>query len=133
MIAGMGDEARWGEYIEQFNRNQLAEANRGLAGGGGGSGMSGGFLVDPDRVDMAIRQLTDVIFRVEDRLVDDLTFPAPGQDEVSLNLRDNGIELARRAETFVRTWLMQLQEARAALQAELDAYRRVENENAVQL
>ncbi|HVL86136.1 MAG TPA: PE domain-containing protein [Pseudonocardia sp.] len=128
------DGPSWSAHIERFNRDRLDEARVALAVSAP-TGIGAGYVVDPGRMQTAINQLGEVIDRVERTLVHagGLAFPEPGLDPVSRNSAANSEVLARRAEEFIRAFLAQLQQARATLQAELDAYRRTEDDNTVRL
>ncbi len=91
----------------------------------------GGFVVDPERAQVCIAELTRIVneVRAEAGSLNVLAFRAPGADEVSLNLARNGGLMARRAEQFVRVWADQIEVTRDGLQRQLDAYRAAEDAN----
>lgn len=98
-----------------------------VVGGGG----AGGFVVDPERAEACIAELTRIVneLRVESMSTGSMRFDPPGSDAVSLNLAANGHEMAQRAQGFVQAWADQVEATRDALRAQLAAYRSVEETN----
>lgn len=108
-----------------------AELDRTPASGG----MGDGFLVDPERAEAALAQLDRAILDIRQSLnaFSISAVPPPARDEVSMNLARQIAVMDTRAQVYVRAWADQLQEFRDAVQAQVDAYRRVDDENAGQL
>lgn len=100
-----------------------------------GEGGAGGFVVDPERAEACIVELTRIVndLRMETTQVVGLRFDAPGGDEVSRNMAKNAHEMSQRAMAFVRAWADQIEATRNALQVQLDGYRNVEESNRRQL
>lgn len=109
---------------------ELGMAPSPLAGGGGG------FMIDPERAEACIAEMTRIVgeVRAASMMMTALTMFAPlGSDEVSKNFANNAVVMAGRAEAFVRTWADQIEATRDGLQAQLDAYRRTDEDNASRL
>lgn len=106
-------------------------ANAQLAGSGAGSGVPVGYVLDPERAQATINELTRITNEVRGFLTrtTSMWFVPPGNDEVSVNLAHNGAVMAGRAEHFMRSWASQIEAVRDALQAQLDGYRQVEDAN----
>ncbi|GAA2540628.1 PE domain-containing protein [Pseudonocardia hydrocarbonoxydans] len=98
-----------------------------VVGGGG----AGGFVVDPERAEACIVELTRIVndLRLQAMMQAACAFDAPGYDDVSLNLAVNGRVMAQRAEQFVRAWADQIEATRDALQLQLDGYSTTEDTN----
>ena len=96
-----------------------------------GEGGAGGFVVDPERAEACIVELTRIVndLRIESMSLSTLRFDPPGADAVSRNLADNGHEMYQRAKGYVRAWADQVEATRDGLQRQLDAYRAVESVN----
>ena len=96
-----------------------------------GEGGAGGFVVDPERAEACIVELTRIVndLRVDASTLGSLQFDAPGSDSVSLNLAGNGHEMAQRAQNYVRAWADQVEATRDALRSQLLAYRATEETN----
>lgn len=94
-----------------------------------------GFLVDPEKAEAAIARLDEAILDIKQSLSSFRArrVEAPARDAVSVNLAVQIREMDRRAEAFVRTWADQIQAHRDAIQAQIDAYRRVDDEIAERL
>jgi hypothetical protein len=103
-----------------------------LAGLPGGAGSGQGFLVDPERAQAAIATLTGVIHDLEAGMAElGLRWTrAPGIDPVSVRLGENMELMRQRALAYVLGWTEQIEATRDALQAQVDAYRRVDESNA---
>lgn len=100
-----------------------------------GGGLPDGFVVDPERAQVAIARLDEAILDVRRGLA---AFRAgrvipPARDEVSLNLARQMRVMDARAAAYVQEWLRQLEEFRATIQAQVDSYRRVDDEVAERL
>ncbi|MGQ0573823.1 MAG: PE domain-containing protein [Pseudonocardia sp.] len=117
---------------EQRWEQARAEIARGGATGGG----SGGFLVDPERAQVAIAQLDAALQDIRQALAGFETarfVEPPGQDPVSLNLAEQMREMDRRAGEYVQAWAGQVELFRDAVQAQVDSYRRVDADSAGRL
>lgn len=92
---------------------------------------AGGYVVDPERAEECIRELTRIANDVRATLIGSqvLYFEAPGYDEVSQNVARQGSVMANRAEVYVAQWAGQIEATRDALAAQLTAYREVEQSN----
>ncbi|GAA3226597.1 hypothetical protein GCM10017691_16250 [Pseudonocardia petroleophila] len=121
---GSTDEADLGHAAVTWARSRLAAPVE-------GGGRAGGFVVDPERAEACIAELTRITNELRMQVVtsNGFRFDAPGNDEVSLNLAANGAEMSRRAEGFLQAWAAQIEATRDALQDQLDAYRSVETSN----
>jgi hypothetical protein len=102
-----------------------------LAASGAGVGVPDGYVLDPERAQVTIGELTRITDEVRRFLhrASALAFDAPGYDAVSVNLANNGRVMADRATAFVRAWADQIEATRDALQHQLDAYNGVEDTN----
>lgn len=98
-----------------------------VVGGGG----AGGFVVDPERAEACIAELSRIVndLRLQAMMQTACAFDAPGYDDVSLNLAVNGRVMAQRAEQFVRAWADQIEVTRDALRRQLDGYSTTEDAN----
>lgn len=99
------------------------------------SGPLDGFLVDPERAQAAIAQLDAAIADIR-QSIGAFKFgyvEPPARDPVSMNLAVQIREMDRRAELYVQTWASQIEAFRDAIQAQVDAYRRADEENAERL
>ncbi|MGQ0575348.1 MAG: PE domain-containing protein [Pseudonocardia sp.] len=117
---------------EQRWEQARAEIARGGATGGG----SGGFLVDPERAEVAIAQLDAALLDIRQamgRFRHQNVVEPPGQDPVSVNLAEQMREMDRRAGQYVQAWAGQVELFRDAVQAQVDSYRRVDADNAGRL
>lgn len=120
------------ELSAQKPHNDLAQARHELAMVPLAPGTAGGFVVDPERAQWCIDELTRIVEEVRLGHLDRwrLAFDPPGYDQVSVNLARNGALMARRAEAFVAAWASQIEATRDALQRQLDDYRQTEQTNA---
>lgn len=123
--SGSGSLAFMGGLMEDNAARRLAEIP---ATGGIGNG----FLVDPERAEQAVRTLTGVIDELEVAI---LAWRRQekinaGTDPVSVQLAENVATMGTRAGSWLESWTDQIRLARDALQAQVDDYRRVEQENA---
>lgn len=112
----------------------LAEdsAQRQATAAGVASGSGGGFRVDPEAQRAAIGKLTQAVQELEAlqfRWDSGVSAAAIGFDPVSVQLRKNMDEMARRAYLYVRTWTEQVRDTRDALKAQLAGYEAVEQRN----
>jgi hypothetical protein len=100
---------------------------------GGATGLADGFLVDPERAEVAIKTLTGVIDDLEAAMAawQSARSIAPGIDPVSMRLGQNMEVMRQRAVAYVQAWTAQVKVTRDALQAQVDSYRRVDRNNAV--
>jgi hypothetical protein len=91
---------------------------------------AGGYVVDPERAQTCIDELTRIVGEVRAILVPGMGyFTAPGLDEVSVNVAHNGAIMASRARSYLRAWALTIEATRDALRRQLDAYRSVETSN----
>lgn len=100
------------------------------------AGGADGFMIDPERAEACIAEMDRIIGEVRGvsmRMSLTTTFAPLGSDEVSVNFANNAVVMAGRAEAFVRTWADQIEATRDGLQAQLDAYRTVDADNASRL
>jgi hypothetical protein len=99
---------------------------------GGPTGLADGFLVDTERAEVAIATLTGVIDDLEAAQIHwyQQHFKAPGIDPVSIRLGENMRVMQQRAVAYVQAWTAQVKATRDALQAQVDGYRRVDQDNA---
>ena len=121
-------ELHSGQVEQVRNREQALGALAGIAGSGG---ITGGFVVEPERVEAAIAQL--------DLIVGDLTrelrdwrrteVPPPTLDGVGMNLVTNASRMAANATAWLEAWANQIADARDALLAQLEGYRQIEQQN----
>jgi hypothetical protein len=90
---------------------------------------AGGYVVDPERAQGCIDELSRILDQVRRPLMlaKQLVFDPPGTDEVSTNVARNGAIMAGRAEAYIRSWANQIQATRDALQGQLDTYREVDD------
>lgn len=109
-----------GAEIERA-RAELAAAQVGEAGG---LGVAGGYVVDPERAQGCVDELSRIVEDVKFALRDarQMSFDPPGFDQVSVNVARNGALMAARAEAYVTAWANQIEAARDALQRQLNAY-----------
>ncbi len=101
----------------------------------GAGGAGGSFRIDPERAQKCINGLRAAVldlFDLEHR-AKVLAFPPPAYDEVSLNLVVQGAAMAERAQAYVATWRRQIADTADALEAQLAAYRAVEEQNRARL
>ncbi|MBW0132892.1 PE domain-containing protein [Pseudonocardia abyssalis] len=128
----MADDGGGGTDEAERGYAALTWAESRLAAPVGGGGAGGGFVVDPERAEACIAELTRIAneLRIQAMSAGSLRFDPPGSDEVSLNMADNGFEMSQRAVNFVRTWAGQIELTRDALQRQLDGYRGIEDANA---
>lgn len=95
-------------------------------------GASDGFVADPERMLDTIVELTRIANELRGWMVRGapLAYDPPGYDEVSVNFAKAGRLMADRANTFVSTWAHQIEATRDGMQAQLDVYRGVDQDNA---
>ncbi|MGQ0576953.1 MAG: PE domain-containing protein [Pseudonocardia sp.] len=129
----MADHVGQGWYAPSEWR--LAAAQAELNRPSPSAGLGNGFLVDPDRaceavvlLDEAIRDIRDALWPLKYGQVE-----PPGQDPVSLNLAVQMQKLNDRAVAYFEDWARQVQDARDALQAQIDAYRQADERAAERL
>lgn len=100
-----------------------------------GGGLGDGFIVDPERAQVAIARLDEAILDTR-RALGAFSFGkvvAPARDEVSQNLARQMQVMDDRAIAYVKEWLRQLEEFRGAVQAQIDSYGRADDEIAERL
>ena len=97
----------------------------------GAVGAAGGYVVDPERAQECIAELSRIAADVRRTLVyaPQFYFDAPGYDPVSTNIAKQGAVMAGRAEAYTRAWAAQIEALRDGLQRQLDAYHEVEQAN----
>ncbi len=103
-----------------------------LAGAGAGEVVPGTLFVDPERAQACVDGLGGVVddLRLGLKALRWTAFAAPGHDQVSVNMASNGGLMAQRAQAYVEVWARQIDETRAALSHQLEAYRITEQANA---
>lgn len=90
----------------EYSENDLAHPDKNLAEfelGMGPSPLAGaasGFMIDPERAETCIAEMTRIIDEVRRAAVlpTQMTFAPMGSDEVSINFADNARTMAARAE-----------------------------------
>lgn len=126
----------------EYSENDLAHLDKNLAEFELGmapsplAGGAGGFTIDPERAEICIAEMTRIVEEVRRAAIwtiNNMTFRPLGSDEVSVNFARNASTMASRAEVFVRTWADQIEVTRDGLQAQLDAYRGTDSDNASRL
>ncbi len=130
-----------GNFGIEYSENDLAHMDKNLAEFELGmapsplAGGTGGFMIDPDRAETCIAEMTRIIDEVRRAAMRtiDLTFLPLGSDEVSVNFARSARTMAGRAEAFIRTWADQIETTRDGLRAQLDAYRATDADNASRL
>ena len=97
----------------------------------GAVGAAGGYIVDPERAQECIAELSRIATDVRRPLVyaRQLYFDPPGYDAVSTNIARQGAVMGDRAVAYIRAWASQIEATRDALQRQLDAYRAAEMSN----
>lgn len=114
---------------------RLVYAQAELARTPAGGGPIEGFLVDPEQAQAAIARLDEAILDIRRSLAAFRTteMAAPARDAVSQNLGRQIAVMDARAAAYIQEWARQLEEFRNAIQDQVDAYERVEDENAERL
>ncbi len=99
--------------------------------GSGAVGAAGGYVVDPERAQECIAELSRIAADVRRSVISShqFYFDPPGYDAVSTNAARQGAVMGERALTYVRAWAAQIEVTRDALQRQVDAYRAVEQSN----
>lgn len=94
-------------------------------------GTADGFMVDPERAQECIAEMTRIVAEVRraSYQTNVMDLDPPGWDEVSVNLVRNAAVMAERARAYATTWADQIEATRDGLQAQLDAYRATESAN----
>jgi hypothetical protein len=124
-----------GSGLEDGLEPEIARAQQRLAVArmqeSGAIAAAGGYVVDPERAQGCIDELSRITGEVRRLLMLSwrFSFESPGHDEVSTNVARNGAVMGARAEAYVRTWADQIDATRDALQRQLDAYQEVEDAN----
>ena len=97
----------------------------------GAVGAVGGYVVDPERAQECIAELSRIAADVRRSAVASYQFyfDPPGFDPVSTNIARQGAIMGERAAAYVRAWAAQIEATRDALQQQLDAYTSVEDSN----
>jgi hypothetical protein len=92
---------------------------------------AGGYVVDPERAEECIREMTRIANDVRLTILQPgkYAFTPPGHDVVSQNVAKQGSIMGQRAEIYIATWANQIEVTRDALVAQLAAYREVERAN----
>lgn len=113
--------AQWRLWMAKIEENGSVQA-------------AGGYVVDPERAEECIRELTRIANDVRKFLINawSFSFLAPGHDEVSTNVAAQGAVMGQRAQVYIATWANHIEATRDALAAQLAAYREVERTNAAQ-
>lgn len=104
-----------------------------LAVGGRVRDIEGGaFFVDPDGVEECIRKLRAAADELGPAIQQArrAVFRPPGNDHVSTNMARQAEIMSTRAVLFIEKWQQQIMSTVAALEAQLAAYRKVDEHNA---
>ncbi|MDT7706085.1 MAG: hypothetical protein QOG20_1692 [Pseudonocardiales bacterium] len=117
-LEGEIEAAQWRLWMAKVDQTGAARA-------------AGGYVVDPEQAQECIRELDRITADIRMLLLDTrrLHFQAPGFDEVSVNVADNGSTMARRAEIYIAAWADQIEATSVGLRRQLEAYREVESSN----
>lgn len=113
--------------VEQVRNRELALSALARIAGAGAT--SGGFVVDPERVEAAISALKRIVLDLEAAHLDwrRTEIPPPTLDGVGLNLVSNTSRMAENAVAWLVSWTNQIAATIDALQAQLNNYRCTEH------
>ena len=125
-LAGADEVDRQGDITRAQWRLWMAKIEE-----SGGVGAAGGYVVDPERAQECIAELSRIAADVRRSVIasHQLYFDPPGYDAVSTNAARQGAIMGERATAYVRAWAAQIEATRDALQRQMDAYRAVEQSN----
>lgn len=84
----------------------------------GAIGAAGGYVVDPERAQECIAELSRIAADVRGQIYlgSQFAFAAPGYDAVSTNVARQGAIMGERAVMYARAWAAQIEATRDALQ-----------------